>query len=58
MRRWAERAALGPDLGGHQAFGAGAEAHQDELAGAQFRHAEASERFHVHENVGRALPAG
>src|SRR5215470_19101128 len=57
VRCWAERSALRPDLGGHQSLRARSVAHQHELAGAQFRHAEAPQGFHVDENVGRPLPA-
>ena len=58
MRRQRRRAGLGMDLGRHHALGAGPEAHQHILAGPQLGHAEAAQRFHVDENVGRALAAG
>ena len=58
MRRQRRRASLRVDLGRHHALGAGPEAHQHILAGPQLGHAEAAQRFHMDENVGRALAAG
>src|SRR5690242_10521286 len=57
MRCGTERAALGPDFGGHQPLGAGSIAHQDELARAQFGHPVTAQGFHMYENIGRPLPA-
>ena len=55
MRGRAKRAAVGADFGGHQPFGTRPKADQHGLAGPQFGNAIAPQRFHVHENVGRAL---
>src|SRR5262245_58450400 len=56
VRRRAEPRAFRP-LRRHQALGAGPETDQDELAGPQLSDAVAAERLHVHEDVGRPLPA-
>ena len=45
------------DFCGHQSFIAIAEAHENNLARAQFRQPEAAERFHMDKNVLRAFPA-
>src|SRR6516164_6841762 len=57
MRCGPERPALRPHLRRHQPFRSWSISNQDELAWAQFGHAEAPQRFHVHENVGRPLPS-
>src|SRR5690606_37063669 len=57
VRRRNVSAAVGADLGGHQALRAGAVAHEHELPRAQLREAVAAQGFHVHEDVRRALAA-
>src|SRR5258705_9955730 len=58
VRGQRRRPGLGMDLGGHHALGARPEPHQHILARTQLGHAEAAQRFHVHEDVRRALTAG
>src|SRR5436190_22724586 len=58
MRGQRRRAGLGMDLGRHHALGPRPEAHQHILARTQLGHAEAAQRFHMHENVRRTLATG
>src|SRR5579885_3872492 len=51
-------AGIGPDFGGHEAFGAVAITNQDYLPGAKFGEPITPQRFHVHEDIGCALAAG
>ena len=53
-----ERPAVRANLGRHQALRPGPEAHQHGLTRPQFGQPIAAQRFHVHEDVGRALAAG
>src|SRR5690606_3144241 len=52
-----QRSHIGIDFGSHKALLAAPEAHQDDLAGPQLRHAVAAQRLHVDENVLGALAA-
>src|SRR5947209_11831831 len=55
--RCGQRGLEPPDLGGHQAFCAIAEAHKQAITGLQIGDAIATQRFHMHEDILRALAA-
>ena len=57
MRRRNDGAAFGVHLSCHQALRAWSEADQHKLPGTQFGKAEPPQRFHMHENIGRAVTA-
>src|SRR5262245_13355496 len=53
----AGRHSVGPQLGGHAAFDTHPPAYLNHLLGPQLGEAEAPQRLHVHEDVGRSVPA-
>jgi hypothetical protein len=57
VRRQADGTALRADFRSHHALGPWSKAHEDKLAGAQFRKAVTTQRFHVHENIFGAFAA-
>lgn len=56
MRNWNCRADIRMDFSRHQALVAFAETNKNDLTGAQFHHAETTQRFHMDENIFRPSP--